>query len=336
MILAAMIETNVHTNEKTSLHWSSIEESGIYLGLKVMLRTYRIFGRLGFSIILIPVILYFYLTNGSARRASADYLLRISRDATGRQRLGRWPAQFRSLRHFIHFGEAILDKLRAWTWKLRQDELDVENLEAFTTLQESGQGGVLIVSHLGNAEVARALKMRDREQKFTVLVHTKHAENFNRLMQEENAESVVSLMQTTDVGPETAILLRQKIDAGEFIVIAGDRTPTGNPSRAILAPFLGQPAPFPEGPFILAAILKCPVLLIFCLKQNNRFRVIFEPFSDAVDMPRARRREILNALVARYAKRLEFHCLNNPYQWFNFYDFWNGTAQATSADEQSR
>ena len=336
MMANALVEMNIESREKAGSHWSNLEERGVYLGLKLMLKTYRVLGRPGFSLILIPVILYFFLTNGTARRASVDFLARVDGHAQGRQMPGRWPARLRSIRHFTQFGEAILDKLRAWTGGLRLEDIDFENYEAFLALQESGRGGVLIASHLGNAEVSRALGARIPNLKFTVLVHTKHAKNFNRMMREENPDSTVSLIQVTEVGPETAIVLSQKIAAGEFVVIVGDRTPVGESSRSIWAPFLGRPAPFPEGPFILAAILKCPVLLIFCLKQDNRFRVVFEPFRDAIDMPRARRRETLEALVADYARRLEAHCLRYPYQWFNFFDFWNGAGRTTSDEEQQR
>lgn len=331
-----MTAMNMQNLEKSGRHWASLEERGVYFGLKAMLKTYRILGRIGFSIFLYPVIFYFFLANGAARRASKLYMQRINLDALGRQKLGRWPASLRSFRHFFFFGEAILDKLRAWTGGLHLEDIDFENQEAFVALQEAGQGGVMIASHLGNAEVSRALGMRRKGIKITVLVHTKHAQNFNRLLREESADSTVSLIQVTDVGPETAIHLSQKIAAGEFVVIVGDRTPVGKAPRAIWAPFLGRPAPFPEGPFILAAILKCPVLLIFCLKHKNRFRIIFEPFSDVIDMPRARRREVLAELVARYAQRLEHHCLNNPYQWFNFFDFWNGAERAPATEEQHR
>ena len=33
---------------------------------------------------------------------------------------------------------------------------------------------------------------------------------------------------------------------------------------------MGQPAPFPQGPFILASILRCPVQLIFALRQQGK------------------------------------------------------------------
>ena len=336
MIFIAMIERTIPTRERTGFHWSSLEERGAYLGLKLMLMTYRVLGRPGFSLLLYPVILYFYLVNGTARRASTDYLRRINMDIAGRKMLGRSPAQLRTFRHFMCFGEAILDKFRAWTGKLQLKDISFENRETFAALQESGQGAVLIASHLGNVEVSRALATHKTNLKITALVHTKHAKRFNRLMREENPDSSVSIIQTTEVGPGTAMLLKQKIDDGEFVVIVGDRTPVGESLRVIWAPFLGRPAPFPEGPFVLAAILKCPVLLIFCLKHNDRFRVIYEPFCDVIDMPRARRREVLSELVIRYAKRLEFHCLNHPYQWFNFFDFWGGASAITSDEERSK
>ncbi len=336
MIFIAMIEKTIPTRDRAGLHWSSLEERGVYLGLKLMLMTFRILGRPGFSLLLYPVILYFFLANGTARRASADYLTRINSDMAGHKMLGRWPAQLRTFRHFMCFGEAILDKFRAWTGKLQLKDISFENQEMLDALRNSGQGGVLIASHLGNVEVGRALATHKLNLKITALVHTKHAKKFNKLMQEESADSTLSIIQTTEIGPDTAMLLKQKVDDGGFVVIVGDRTPVGGSLRVIWAPFLGRPAPFPEGPFVLAAILKCPVLLIFCLKQNDRFRVIYEPFCDVIDMPRARRREVLSALVVRYAKRLEFHCLSHPYQWFNFFDFWGGVSAIPSDEERSK
>lgn len=323
MRIDTQTERNAERPGKSGRHWSGLEERGVYLGLKIMMTTYRFLGRTGFTLLLYPVISYFFFVNATARRASFDYLSRIhSCGASGRVATRR-PGWFESFRHFVSFGQAALDKLLAWTGKIRLEDVDFENYELFQAIRDSGRGGVLIASHLGNAEVCRALGMRMRGLKINVLVHTRHAENFNRLMRDENAQATVSLIQTTEVGPETAMLLRQRIDDGEFVIIVGDRTPVGGSPRVSWAPFLGRSAPFPQGPFILAALLKCPVLLIFCLKRESRFQVIFEPFSDMVDLPRGRRVEILDELVARYARRLEHHCLSHPYQWFNLFDFWN-------------
>jgi predicted LPLAT superfamily acyltransferase len=231
------------------------------------------------------------------------------------------------------FGAAILDKPLAWSGRIGLDSVDFENLEGFEELQRAGCGGLLIASHFGNAEVCRALGTRKAGVKINVLVHTKHAANFNRLMNEEGGQSVVSLIETTEVGPETAIMLRERVEKGEFVVIVGDRTPVGLSSRYSLAPFLGREAPFPQGPYILAALMKCPVQLLFCYREGNRFRIVFEPFSDGIKLPRKSRGEAMDALARRYAERLECYCLKAPYQWFNFFDFWDQARPRRSSDE---
>ena len=86
--------------------------------------------------------------------------------------------------------------------------------------------------------------------------------------------------------------------------------------------FLGQSAPFPQGPFVLAAALRCPVYLMFGLKQQGRLNVYFEPFADPLSLPRQQRQQALQDAVDRYAARLEHYCLLAPLDWSNFFDFW--------------
>jgi predicted LPLAT superfamily acyltransferase len=314
-------------------HWAQLEERGVYLGLKLMLWSYRGLGRTGFSLLLYPVMAYFFIAGGRARRASIDYLSAVYSQPAGARTLGGSPGWRHAFAHFMTFGEGILDKLLAWTGRIGLDSVDFENLEGFEELQRAGRGGLLIASHFGNAEVCRALGTRKAGVKINVLVHTKHAANFNRLMKEESGQSVVSLIETTEVGPETAIMLRERVERGEFIVIVGDRTPVGLSGRYSLAPFLGRPAPFPQGPYILAALMRCPVQLLFCYRQGDRFRIVFEPFSDGIKLPRKERGAALDALAGRYAKRLEHYCLSAPLQWFNFFDFWSQAGASRSGDE---
>jgi predicted LPLAT superfamily acyltransferase len=103
-------------------------------------------------------------------------------------------------------------------------------------------------------------------------------------------------------------------------------------NRSVHAPFLDRPAPFPEGPFILASLLACPVYLIFCLAEGRQhYRVFIEPFADPLILPRGKRQEVLERAIAHYAERLEAYCLRAPTQWFNFFDFW----EQGSGDELS-
>lgn len=323
--------------QDTPNHWARIEERGVYAGLRLMMGTYRTLGKFGFSVLLFPVISYFFLAGTEARRASRTFLSRVYDDPQGRKILTEKPGWRHSFRHFFNFGEAVLDKLAAWAGDLRSEDIVYENRKIFDALQESGRGGLLIASHLGNMEVCRALGQLSIGLKLNVLVHTKHAPNFNRLLRDISPEANVSLIQTTEVDPATAMILHDRVARGEFVVIVGDRTPATQSARISWAPFLRKMAPFPQGPFILASLLECPVQLIFCLKQKNQFNIIFEHFADAIKVPRRERAVVLDRWITEYATRLEYYCVRFPYQWFNFFDFWGqaGTMAPTLQSEAS-
>lgn len=116
--------------------------------------------------------------------------------------------------------------------------------------------------------------------------------------------------------------MQERIDAGELLVIVGDRVPATEMGRTVEATFLGAPARFAQGPYILAHALGCPVYLFFCLKTRQDYTLYFEPFAERIELPRHARATHLATLAQRYASRLEHHCRKAPFQWFNFFDFW--------------
>lgn len=325
------------SGKKEPTHWASFEERGVYLGLRTMLGVYRVLGRTVFSIILLPVVFYFFLFSSQTRDASRGFLERVYAFPTDTPMLKARPGWSTAFHHFYAFGQSILDKIAAWSGEVQIEDITFENSDVFDRFAEEGRGAVMIGSHLGNMEVCRALSQKHRNIKLNVLVHTKHSENFNRLVQSVNPDSGVSLIQTTEVGPGTAMQLQAAVDRGEIIVIVGDRTPQSRSGRHGWAPFLGAPAPFPQGPYILASLFKCPVLLIFCVKQKDGYHITLERFADQIVLPRKSRDEALQTYIQKFAARLEFHALRSPYQWFNFFDFWkqagDAPAQKTRKEE---
>ena len=101
--------------------------------------------------------------------------------------------------------------------------------------------------------------------------------------------------------------------------------PVNSQQRVAKVSFLGEAALFPQGPIILAALLKCPVYTVFCLKQQGRHVIYFDHFSDRLEFPRKTREQAMQQIIQRYAERLQAYCLEEPLQWFNFFDFWRIT-----------
>ena len=305
-------------------HWSRTPERGSLLGMQIMLASYRLLGRRGFSLLLYPVIGYFWLTGRAQREASQAYLARLEAFA-GAQGVAL-PAEPRSsFRHFLRFGEAALDKLAGWRGDITEQQVELVGAEHYQAAINSGKGVLLLGSHLGDLELCRALGSRKQGLRINALVFTRHAARFNALLKQINPDSHLNLIQVQELGADTAILLKEKLDRGEWVVIVGDRTSVTREKRVIWADFLGAPAPFPLGPFVLSSVLGCPVYLMFGLKEQGRFRVHFEPFADGQPLPRQGRQQILASRVQAYADRLQHHCLRAPLDWFNFFDFWQLT-----------
>jgi predicted LPLAT superfamily acyltransferase len=320
---------------RNNLHWAQINEISFVGGMRLLFSIYRVLGRWPFRLVLYPVIVWYVLTKPAARAASLDFLRQVERSDPAAGVSANW---FGVMRHFASFGESILDKMMVWGGlfdmrKVKQigRELLAENIAA-------GRGGLLICTHLGNLELCRVVSRQSAAMKLTVLVHTKHARAFNKMLAQLSPDSTLNLMQVTEMSPATAIELSQRVGRGEFVVIAGDRIPVSGKPRVSFASFLGRPAPFPVGPYVLASLLQCPVYLMFSRRTQDGAELHFEQFRDKIALPRKDRAQAFDTLTADYAQRLQHHTLRAPLQWFNFYDFWHMPAVGpapSKADHES-
>jgi predicted LPLAT superfamily acyltransferase/glycosyltransferase involved in cell wall biosynthesis len=297
-------------------HWSGIQERGVYAGVFALATIVRLFGVRVCAWVLFPVTVYFWMTGGPQRRASFAYLERS---------LGR-PASWRdSLRHFMSFSVKSLETFATWTGVPQELTFDYSKAELLEDATVRSRGLVLMISHMGNVEILRAGLGQDFRERITLFVHTKHALQFNRVLAKFSPQAAINMIQVTEIGPDTIIDLQERIERGEWVAIAGDRTPVQGDQRISTASFLGQQAGFPQGPYILASLLKCPLYHMTCAKRDDGVReVVFDRIAEQVKRNRSRDGDNgLGKYVAHYAELLERLCKTYPYQWYNFYDFWS-------------
>jgi predicted LPLAT superfamily acyltransferase len=298
-------------------HWAAHEERGSFLLMKLTAWAVKLLGRRVLSPILHGIVLYFFLFGRSARRSAWQY----------QQRLAEWsqqpqlrPTHRRVFGQFMAFADALLDKLDVWNGKLGLEQIEIIDHARLREQLRGERGQMLVGAHLGNLEVCRALAELGEKVTMNVLVHTKHAERFNRLLGEAGATNL-RLIQVSELDPAIMLQLSQRLDRGEWLAIAGDRVPLHG-GRNARVDFLGCSAAFPQGPWLLAGLLKCPINLIFCLKGPSGYRVILEPFAATIEWRRSDRQQVIAQWTQQYADRLAHYCLQAPQQWFNFYPFW--------------
>jgi predicted LPLAT superfamily acyltransferase len=315
---------------KAPSHWAGMAERGAYWGLCIMAAVYRLTGRYGCLAVAMPIACIFHVTGPEQRRAARLFRQR----ANVARGSGRSSAPFDGLRHVFSFARELVELFAAWMSGPGARAMDSPNQAAIDRLLAERRGILVVVSHLGNTQLSRALLQDDVRRRITVLVHTRHAENFQRILRRFRPDAAANTHQVTELSPATIIDLKERIDGGDWVVIAGDRTPVGGGGRVSSAPFLGHPAPFPHGPYMLAHLLDCPVYLLFCLRHGSGYRLHFEPLAERLVLPRRDREAALAQWAARYATRLEAHAMDHPFQWYNFFDFWAGCPELSKAQGQ--
>ena len=273
--------------------WTALPERGTSGSLQVIAWIAVRFGRAAARLLFYPITLYFWITADAARRASYEFLKRAC------DRSVHWPHVFR---HLHCFAATILDRLYLLRGEFERFCVTIQGKDVLKRQMETGRGAILLGSHLGSFEVLRALGVMERSFPLKVLMDTMHNQKITRFLNALNP-TIAGTVIAPD-RPDTLIRVRESLDAGYFVGMLGDRV--FGADKTTQCQFLGAPATFPAGPVILAALMHCPVILLFGLyRGRNRYEVYFEHFADEISLDREDRAGEIQHWMQRYAARLD-------------------------------
>ncbi|GLQ90283.1 LpxL/LpxP family acyltransferase [Dyella flagellata] len=302
-------------------HWSTHKERGSFVLMWLTALSVRVFGRRLLAPVLYLIVLYFFASARAARRNIRQYQSYLA-EWSGKPTLQ--PTLGSVFKQFIAFADNLLDRLDVWRGRLRYEQVQLVDPSGVRSRllrsRQGGRGEMLVVTHLGNPDVCRAMAELSEQVPLNVLVHNRHVAQFNRLLGEAGDRSM-RLIQVSELDTAMMMDLSQRLERGEWLAIAGDRVPL-NDGRRVTVDFLGHAAAFPQGPWLMAGLLRCPVNLLCCLKVEGRYRIYLDGFLDQAQWERGRRDATIRDWVGRYAEHLAQQCLIAPQQWFNFYAYW--------------
>jgi len=316
-------------------HWAKQSERGSLFLMRLGFSAIHWLGRPLMMPVVWLVVGYFYLTRRSARLSIAEYQRRLRCFSADRVVL---PRIFPLYRQYLAFADALLDKLDVWRGKISRDDLTLIDPHGVHGQLGKGRGQILVTAHLGNVEITRALVGQIPDVQVNILMHGRNAQRFNQVLGAVGTSA--HLIEVAELDAGLMLDLARRIECGQWLAIAGDRIPIHG-ERTTEASFLGEKAQFAQGPWLLAALLRCPLNLLLCLPNDRRlsdkrFSVILERLDDAWESAAAAREERAQQMrrqVQHYADRLAYYCQQSPLQWFNFYPFW-GNEHATTRKNQ--
>lgn len=293
-------------------HWQAQREGGNRFWLGVLVAAALRFGHGFMRRFLYLISLYYFLRRGSERRASRDYLTRL---------FGCRASFWQVFKHIHYFATTLLDRIYLLAHGERDFDIEVTGLEQLQHYIAQGRGVLLVGSHQGSFEVLRALSARCPEVPLRVLLDKQKTPAITELLEALAPEVGAAVIDVSQGGAATTLAIAETCRAGGMVALLADRGRAHETLRRV--EFLGEPAPFPIGPWLLASTLQVPVLLCFGLyRGGRRYALSFELFMERVDLPRNSRHQVLDQILSRYAQRLEYYARQEPLNWFNFYDFW--------------
>jgi predicted LPLAT superfamily acyltransferase len=310
-----------------SHRWSQVAERGSLWGMRFTAWSYRWLGRRACGVLVHGIVAYFFVTDRKGRRASAAYLRRVFATPKGRAALGRAPGRWHSFLHYREFALSIVDRIGIWFGHVEDFNYEMIGEEHLDRVAEQGRGAILIGAHLGSFDALRMLAER-KKSIVNVLMFTANAERINTLFRELSPDMDARVIRVDPESVESVFAIRECLRRGELVAILGDRIEPGEQNRAVRIPLFGDWVELSKAPFLLAALLDCPVLMILAFReQSGRYSVFAEKLADRVRLPRHERDKAVTELLASYASRLEFYCQRYPFHWFNFFDYWKDEAR---------
>lgn len=290
--------------------WLQHEERGSFFLLQLMRYLSLLCGRRLSRVVVYGIALYFLLAAPAARKASRQYLERAL------QRPVTWADRYRNI---LAFASTIHDRFFLLNNQTDLFDIQVFGAEPVIQCQADNLGMLLFGAHMGSFEV---LLDHGRRNNFRscVAMYPENARRLNRTLAAVNPQAVAGIIGLGQM--DSMLTIHHKLEAGSMVGVLADRA--SGPDQYITLPFLGAPARFPTGPFRLAAMLGHPVYFMIGLYGGgNRYALHFEPLADFGSVPRSQRDAVVRATLEKYVAALERHCRAAPYNWFNFFDFWD-------------
>jgi predicted LPLAT superfamily acyltransferase len=278
--------------------------------LRIMAGASHLLGRAPSRVLLHLIASYFVLFAPTARRHARNYL---------RRALAREPRFTDRYRHVLTFASTIHDRVYLLDKCFDQFAFSIEGEELMRAMVAGGEGAFLMGAHMGSFDVTHAFGAHQPGLNIVMAMYEDNARKINAMLA---ALRPLMKPEVISLGHIEAMLkVQQRLDEGAFVGILGDRTLGDEPLQEVN--FLGSPAYFPVGPMRAAALLKRrTVFMLGLYRGGNRYHLVFELLADFSTVGREQRAAAVEQAIARYAALLEKYCRSDPYNWFNFFDFW--------------
>ncbi|MCO5268663.1 MAG: lipid A biosynthesis acyltransferase [Brumimicrobium sp.] len=279
---------------------------GSLLGYRIFVFCIRTFGLRSSYLLLYFVAFYYFLFSWKSSKSIYSYFRK-------RQNYSSLKSFFSIYKSYYIFGQTLIDRLMVSSGNRNRFTYEFDGIENIKNAMKKGGGAILISAHVGNFELSEYFFDDLGEDIVSNIVTTdREKEQIKHFLEKLSLKSRLKFILIKD-DMSHIYDLNAALSNNELVCITGDRYLPG--SKHLEETFLGEPAYFPAGPFLLSSRMKVPVLFVYVMKEGTSHYHLYA--REAQDFHRDEK-ALLKSYVSSVANMLDKY----PYQWFNYFNFW--------------
>jgi predicted LPLAT superfamily acyltransferase len=289
--------------------WQGKTRGGL-LGHQIFILILKYLGLAPAYFLLYFVSFYYFIFSKKSNKFIFNYFKEIHHYSS-------WKARKAVYRNYFVFGQILIDKVAINSGLENKFTFDLEDEKNLAAMDE---GGFMISAHIGNWEMSGKKSDRINKTMNLVMLDAEH-QRIKAYLESVMGDRNIKIIPLKD-DLSHLISIRQALDHQELIAIHGDRFMEG--AKFIKAPFMGQEAKFPEGPFYLAMRMNAPVSFAFAMKDGRKHYHFYATPPRKYEVPKGKRISTadIEPMLRDYVSAVEIMLRKYPDQWFNYYEFW--------------
>jgi KDO2-lipid IV(A) lauroyltransferase len=235
----------------------------------------------------------------------------------------RFTAHWAALRMYSEFAFCTSETMEDYSGRGAHMQIDPPPEDAVLDAIAAGRGAIVVTGHIGSWDIA-AKGLRNKQCQVHVVMGSELDPATQEFVETARARAGVNVI-LSNASVFSSLGLVRALRRNEIVAIQLDRAARAGGVRML--PFLGAPAPFPSGPFVLARLAGSPVIPVFAPRLGRRHYGLH--IGRPVAVPRtARDPLVLDRVMLDVVAQLEEVVRRYPWQWFQFAPFWPEPAAA--------
>jgi lauroyl/myristoyl acyltransferase len=206
-------------------------------------------------------------------------------------------------------------------WAADEAEFARKGWEYLEEAVKSKTGAVVVMSHIGNWELA-AQKLNEKGLPIMLYLGARHKEQVEGIQKEKLAKSGIRIVATDEKEKSPFALLEgiHFLREGGIVSMTGDRL--WGEQSFVTVNFLGHEVRLPDTPHLFALMSGAPLMTFFVYQKiPGQYRVVVSPGRKVTAAARPDRKKSVQESAQTYADDLARFASEHPFEWHHFEPF---------------